>query len=302
MARWIKRIGAGTLLFGLYLTSANAQEPTWVSIQGNVELDDGTPLCAMVLANGQYMFSCDGAGSYFLDVPLDANGAITLFSFADGFAPYSVTLGPTGFPFTVFMDTAPPDSPLINVTSVAGCADNNWVRLNGDIQSFAGDPLCAMVLANGQQMFTCGDSLGRYDLTVPADENGQITIFGFADGFQPFRETFSAPICDKRYAELNGVQLTYWLEEREIFSALACAVRVEALNTTSTTKLVTLLFDAFDAPNQYSESTYVNMYLPANSSDDCCDSEEGVFPGSLRLESCDYIYSWQLNTDTSMVR
>ena len=54
-------------------------------MQGTILLADGTPICAMVLANGQYMFSCDGeGGAYDLGVPLDANGQITFFSFADG--------------------------------------------------------------------------------------------------------------------------------------------------------------------------------------------------------------------------
>ena len=85
--------------------SANGQ--TWVPAYGNVQLADGTPLCAMVLANGQYMFSCDGTGAFDLDVPLDENGQITLFSFADGFAPFRTTLGPSSFPSTVFMEPAP---------------------------------------------------------------------------------------------------------------------------------------------------------------------------------------------------
>ena len=41
----------------------------------------------MVLANGQHMFSCDGTGSYALNIPLDANGQFKLQVYADGFAP-----------------------------------------------------------------------------------------------------------------------------------------------------------------------------------------------------------------------
>ncbi len=81
------------------------------------------------------------------------------------------------------------------MTREAECGANNWVRISGEVESFGGDPLCAMVLANGQHMFSCGASQGRYDLTVPADENGNITVFGFADGFQPYSETFVAPEC-----------------------------------------------------------------------------------------------------------
>ena len=40
-----------------------------------------------VLANGQHMFSCDGTGSYALNIPLDADGQFKLQVYADGFAP-----------------------------------------------------------------------------------------------------------------------------------------------------------------------------------------------------------------------
>jgi hypothetical protein len=168
----------------------------WVSIQGNVRTVDGIPVCALVLANGQYMFSCDGNGAYRLNVPLDDQGQVTLFAFADGFAPYRVTAAPAGLPTVVQTRTADPGSPLIAMTPDMACAGNNWVHLSGAIESFEGDPLCALVLANGQHMFSCGASQGRYDRTVPVDENGNITLFGFADGFQPYSEIFVAPNCE----------------------------------------------------------------------------------------------------------
>jgi hypothetical protein len=46
----------------------------------------------MVLANGQYMFSCAGNGDYSLHVPLDSNGQVTIQVFAAGFAPYKVKI------------------------------------------------------------------------------------------------------------------------------------------------------------------------------------------------------------------
>jgi len=59
-----------------------------IDISGTVLLQNlGTPICAMVLANGQFMFSCDGSGSYDLNIPLDANGQFKLQVYADGFAP-----------------------------------------------------------------------------------------------------------------------------------------------------------------------------------------------------------------------
>jgi hypothetical protein len=59
-----------------------------INISGSVLLQNTqTPICAMVLANGQYMFSCDGTGSYALNIPLDTNGQFKLQVYADGFSP-----------------------------------------------------------------------------------------------------------------------------------------------------------------------------------------------------------------------
>ena len=60
----------------------------WIDISGRVLLQNTeTPICAMVLANGQFMFSCDGSGSYALTIPLDSSGQYKLQVYADGFAP-----------------------------------------------------------------------------------------------------------------------------------------------------------------------------------------------------------------------
>jgi hypothetical protein len=59
-----------------------------IDISGKILLQDSeTPLCAMALANGQYMFTCDGSGNYSLNIPLDSNGQFKLQVYADGFAP-----------------------------------------------------------------------------------------------------------------------------------------------------------------------------------------------------------------------
>jgi hypothetical protein len=78
-----------------------------VSISGKVLVHDSqTPICAMVLANGSYMFSCDGNGSYALTFPLDANGQYTLQVFADGFAPVALTYDEFATPGTVQMTSS----------------------------------------------------------------------------------------------------------------------------------------------------------------------------------------------------
>ena len=230
-----------------------ARAETWVPVHGNVRLADGTPICAMVLANGQYMFSCDGSGSYSLNVPLDANGQITLFSFADGFAPFSTTMGPSSFPFGVQMQTAAPNSPLISMTRSVECAAGipNWVHISGSVESYGGEPLCAMVLSNGQQMFTCGDSQGRYDLNVPVDENRNVTAFGFADGFQPYSETLVVPKCDMRYATFNDVNFVFQTVETPYNFGWGCAIEASATNNSSSSKTTILLYDAWDSDGRY---------------------------------------------------
>ncbi|MFC1788841.1 hypothetical protein ACFLZE_02890 [Thermodesulfobacteriota bacterium] len=162
----------------------------WVTIQGTVTYD-GTPLCAMVLANGQYMFSCEeNQGIYELDVPLDENGEITLFAFVDGLAPFKQILAPSeALDFDIEMELASPDSKTPTVTSIVVESIDNpgWVEIEGSV-SLEGSPLCAMVLANGQYMFSC-DPYGEYQLSVPLDPNGEITLFVFVDGLQPFKQT-----------------------------------------------------------------------------------------------------------------
>ena len=44
----------------------------------------------MVLANGQYKFSCDGSGNYSINIHLDDNGQFKLQVYADGFAPITM--------------------------------------------------------------------------------------------------------------------------------------------------------------------------------------------------------------------
>jgi hypothetical protein len=59
-----------------------------VNISGTILLQNsGTPVCAMVLANGAFEFSCNGSGTYSLNIPLDNNGQFKLQVYADGFAP-----------------------------------------------------------------------------------------------------------------------------------------------------------------------------------------------------------------------
>ncbi|MCP4105967.1 MAG: hypothetical protein GY749_10585 [Desulfobacteraceae bacterium] len=161
-----------------------------LKINGTV-LYNGTPLCAMVLANGQYMFSCAGQGKYELKPPPDQNGEITLFAFVDGFEPFKKALVPEeakDFDINMTPDTG--ENPEMSITVDYGIsADPDKVIISGSVM-YNETPLCAMVLANGQHMFSCAGN-GEYELEVPLNDKGQITLFGFVDGFQPFKMTLT---------------------------------------------------------------------------------------------------------------
>jgi len=162
-------------------------EPGWMKIRGTVQYNE-MPLCAMILANGQYIFSCgENEGKYELKVPLDENGKITLFAFCDGLAPFKQIMYPSeAADFNITMLTAPAESKGINIEATLTTDDSGWVKIRGTVQ-YEDTPLCAMVLANGQYMFSCNENNGVYDMKVPLDANKQITFFCFCDGFLPFK-------------------------------------------------------------------------------------------------------------------
>jgi hypothetical protein len=166
--------------------------PNWLTIAGSITFKE-TPLCAMVLANGQYMFTCGNTlGFYELDVPLDQYGKITLYGFCSGFAPFKAALTPEeALSFDIPMVRPAADSleMEVDVNTEPGFVNPDWIRINGTV-TYEGTPLCTMVLANGQRMFSCGADLGTYDLEVPLDENGEITLYVFCSGFAPFKRVF----------------------------------------------------------------------------------------------------------------
>jgi hypothetical protein len=172
--------GAALMSAGMAVTQAE----TWVPIQGNVRLADGTPLCAMVLANGQYVFSCDGTGAYSLYVPLDDKGQVTLFSFADGFAPFRITADPNSFPFAVQMQATGSGSPG---PSIAG----SWETPSGGVITFHNDGTYVDLEPHGE-CDSDGIEAGTYSydeqnqrltsVSAARDGNGDC---GLADNYAP---------------------------------------------------------------------------------------------------------------------
>lgn len=171
--------------------ASRASATQWVPVEGQV-MFDGTPLCAMVLANGQNVFSCSGDGSFKLSAPLDGNDQVTLFAFASGFASFrrNLTLQEAQY-YVVNMERETDGRTLTVSANYRDAERANWSVVSGTAK-FDGNPVCAMILANGQHMFSCGASLGNFHFEAPKDKQGNITLFVFASGFQPYEETGSS--------------------------------------------------------------------------------------------------------------
>jgi len=163
-----------------------------VDLSGTIKTAGGQDICALVLASGHYMFSCNPAGIFSLSgLPRGSNGAVKRQIYAQGFFPKidfltnssneSVVMTPSG--------NCPsyntPSSPGVYPGSAGKYIDISGTVLLQDTQT----PVCALVLANGQQMFSCNGT-GSYALHIPLDINGQYKLQVYADGFAPAIQRF----------------------------------------------------------------------------------------------------------------
>lgn len=174
----------------------DAVDPSgWVDFRGQVRLEDGTPVCALVLINGEHEFTCNG-GNYHLRSPL-ANGDATVFAFADGFTPYKIHLTPLTRNMTWDVIMTPANSaqevPAVTLNSVAMLEDGAYAELQGLVTNSWSVPLSALVLANGEAVFTYPET-GHFVLTAPIDANGVITLFAFVDGHSPYKMSFQPAV------------------------------------------------------------------------------------------------------------
>ncbi|MCP4110033.1 MAG: hypothetical protein GY749_31680 [Desulfobacteraceae bacterium] len=201
----VKKIMASIIALAMVLIIGKAVcAAEWVNISGSVYFNN-QPLNVMVLANGQHVFTDPADGRYDMYVPTNENGKIAIFSFCDGFAPYKAVLDPLeARNYDIDMSPAPEDSQNMTITTVRSpSAKTGWVKLSGTVRNSEGTLLCAMVLANGQHIFSCGGD-GAYNLEVPPDSEGNITLFGFCDGFQPYKHEFKAEIIWYKDADGDG--------------------------------------------------------------------------------------------------
>ncbi len=160
------------------------------AVKGTVTYN-GTPVTAMVLANGEYMFTGGGEGRFDLtDVPFDSNGEITVFAFCSGLAPYEAILSAGAYNLEIEMlEDQGGNQLIVTIDSISESSiKTGWYDISGNIENEYGTPLVAMVLANGEYMFT-NNPVGEFSLTVPLDDNGEVTLFGFCSGLSPYRVT-----------------------------------------------------------------------------------------------------------------
>jgi len=163
-----------------------------VDLSGAVQDAGGTGLCAMVLASGQFEFSCNPDGPFSLtDLPRENDGTVKRQVYVDGFFP-NIDVLPDSVSETVVMTPAGA-CPSYNLPSDPGVfPDSAGQRINISGSVLLQDtqtPICAMVLANGQFMFSC-DGSGSYALNIPLDNNGQFKLQVYADGFAPTIQSF----------------------------------------------------------------------------------------------------------------
>jgi hypothetical protein len=175
-----------------------------VDLSGDIKTASGTDICAMVLASGKYMFSCNPPGVFSLaDLPRESDCTVKRQIYADGFFP-KVDILPGSADEAVVM-THSGTCPSYNVAyapSVAPDSAGKRVSISGTVLlQDTQTPICAMVLANGQYMFSC-DGTGNYTLNIPLDMNGQFKLQVYADGFAPTILTFDefSPNNDVRMA------------------------------------------------------------------------------------------------------
>lgn len=163
-----------------------------VDLSGTIKTPDGQDICAMVLASGQFTFSCSPIGEFSLpNLPGESDGTVKRQIYADGFFP-KIDILPGSSNDAVIMTRSgacPSYTASYDPGFVPGSADRQINIAGKVLLQDTQTPICAMVLANGQFMFTC-DGAGSYALNIPLDNNGQFKLQVYADGFAPMTRVY----------------------------------------------------------------------------------------------------------------
>jgi hypothetical protein len=163
-----------------------------LSLSGRIETEEGIGICAMVLASGEFQFSCNPNGPFELnDLPQESNGSVKRQVYVHGFFPNIDVLQGSKNEVVVMQKAGacPEYNILYNPSNNPGSAGDR-INISGRILlQNSNTPVCAMVLANGEFQFSC-DGTGNYSLNIPLDGNGQFKLQVYADGFAPKVQTF----------------------------------------------------------------------------------------------------------------
>jgi hypothetical protein len=173
-------------------TSTETGTNTPVDLSGTIQTSDGMDICAMVLASGKFMFSCNPIGDFSLsNLPRENNATVKRQIYADGFFPKIDIL--TGSSNDTVVMTRSGTCPKYNTPYDPGFFPNSAgkrINISGKVLlQDSQTSVCAMVLANGKYLFSC-DGTGSYALNIPLDSKGQFKLQVYADGFAPTIQTF----------------------------------------------------------------------------------------------------------------
>jgi len=189
MKRICRSLALTLFVFLFTYASLSLAQPQRVDINGAVTYN-GNPGNALVIANGQFMFT-GSAGYYDLEVPLNANGQITLYCFASKLAPFKEVLTPDGDVTTRDIEMVLSDSTRLPVVRILEKEFTEYPnkRLISGVVTYNEEYVSSLVLFNGQNMFTSASD-GLFELDIPLDASGNITFYCFISGFSPLKVVF----------------------------------------------------------------------------------------------------------------
>jgi len=279
-----------TYLFAIVIVSASftiglANATTNpVDLSGTVKASNGNNICAMVLASGQFTFSCNPWGEFSLtDLPTRPDGTVKRQMYADGFFPKIDVLTGSSIDEAVVMTRSgacpsynPPSDPDVNPGSAG-----NWIDISGNVLvQNTQTPVCAMVLANGQHMFSC-DGTGSYDLRIPLDSYGQYKLQVYADGFAPTIQRFDEFSTD------NTVRMARAIECQTPSQAMVCELKVKEMKKTSLRTGESLHFETFNSDENLND-IWNSLF----------GVDPGVSPHDLLTLQVDRVVTWEAGTLT----
>jgi hypothetical protein len=208
-SRLIGYLGGLVLTLGTIFNSIYAGPPTGpVDLSGTIKTSDDQDICAMVLASGKFMFSCNPIGQFSLtDLPRENNGTVKRQIYADGFFPkINVLTVSTDEAVVMTRSGTCPNYNTPYTPAVTPGSAGKRINISGKVLLQDSEtPICAMALANGKYMFTC-DGTGNYALNIPLDTNGQFKLQVYADGFAPITQRFDEFSLDNDVRMARAVQ------------------------------------------------------------------------------------------------